>query len=709
MNHRWRNSKQPSMLPTKSPRLALQSRILGSRSDPQWFSHCGGTRHFMTRLTETHDGATRQALKYVAWAALLFSSVPLAIDKLGSSRVPFVVGAGITVGYAIFTEVARRISSSQHQVTYNDILRRCRSDAVSGTNIILLLGIAALNAFDFLFLAWSTSFIDTAASSSLYELWPLTWFLTMQYVDRRRHHSKISSRVSLMTVSLMLLGTGALALIVYSVRTPNAVDSAPAIPMFGILLALMAPVLGGLAALNFLLADRILYGRGSSTDDGWTLLSDRSISSERAEETIAHAAQAISHALAAPVALLLAVTKGGFPSLSWTSAFIGGVLCGALLSGPGGALIRRSHIISSHREIITLQYIAPILALGWLALFTEISVGRLDFLIFGTVTIVAINMLINVDPEMPDGEQMSGPEESTLSTPSNADPVPIQARYSLKALVLCLLGFGMFIYFRDELLPGEEFGWADGDYWAVLSLAATIFALLLAFRLTRVEGLVLNEDHRTFGLIRRIEMLPSEMFTSPTHSNTKEELLRNVRGLNRAHRLSEYQIAYENAHSILSSLARSVFEHDIAHSYDERREIAEIRTEVDALAHGRQHAREFTERIALWMMGGIIVALCLAVPPQHLGWARLLAETFSMLLASVVVFLLFHLADMRRSRGDELLMSHEQDGSSLRDGLHVRFRADKDYTWQRIFAGLIIVGIVSTVVGLLAWNRLASV
>ena len=662
----------------------------------------------MTRSTKTRVGATRRAFAYVMAAAMLYSLVPLTIDTLGSSRVPFIVGAGITLGYAVFTEMARRRSSRQYSITYTNILRRCSSDAVSGTSVVLLLGFAALNAFDFLFLTWSTSFIDTAASSSLYELWPLIWFIGMLCVDRKRHRLKTVARVSPVTISLMLLGASAIALIIYSTNTSDPVSGEPEIPILGIVLALIAPIIGCLATLHFLFSDRIIYGRSTTTDDVWTLLSDSSIPTENAEETLGHAAQVFSHAFATPLVILLATAEGSFPSLLWSKEFIGGIFCGALLSGPAGSFLRRAHIISSHREVITLQYLSPIFALGWLAAFTEIVVGRFDFLIFGTVTIVAINMLMNVDPDTRNQEETVGSEGSARSTISDSGGVSIQARHSLKALVLSLLGFGMFIYFRDEILPGDDFGWDDGGYWAVLALAATVFALLLAFRLTRVENLLLAEDYRTLGLVRRIEMLPREMFSHRKDSNIRGDLLHQIRVLNSAGRLSEYKIAYDRAHTILSDLVRKALKYDMAYSFDERLEIAEIRTEVDALAHGRQHAREFTERIALWMMGGIIVVLCLAVPPQSLGWARLLAETFSTLLGSVVVFMLFHLADMRRSRSDELLMSPEGDGTGKPDGLYVRFRADTDYTWQRIFAGLIIFGIVITVVGLLAWSRLAT-
>lgn len=46
-----------------------------------------------------------------------------------------------------------------------------------------------------------------------------------------------------------------------------------------------------------------------------------------------------------------------------------------------------------------MQYLSPLLALVWLALFSGITILRIDLLLLGTVTVVAINILINLDPE----------------------------------------------------------------------------------------------------------------------------------------------------------------------------------------------------------------------------------------------------------------------------------------------------------------------
>ena len=267
------------------------------------------------------------------------------------------------------------------------------------------------------------------------------------------------------------------------------------------------------------------------------------------------------------------------------------------------------------------------------------------------------------------------------------------------------------MYFRDELLSTPTLVWSDnGSYWGVLGLASTVFALLLAFRLTRIESLLLTEDNRTFGLIRRIEMIPDEHLGNADEKYSKDLLLKCIRRLNRASRLSEYRAAYNDANVVFQDMVSRLSSGELVLSSEDKREISEMRTELDVLAYGRQQAREFAERMALWMIGMTIVALSMGVPVEVSDWARMLSEAFVVLLSSIVVYLLFHLADMRRSRADELLIDKDRNwNESFPDALYVHFRDDTDARWQRAFAGIVVVGVVVTVVVALASIRLTFI
>ena len=615
------------------------------------------------------------------------------------------VGAGFVVGVAASTHIARYCNPGFQPVPYRPIVRRCFSDSVAATSVLVSFLLLILNAFGYVFFSWATAYTDTAVVSSLFELWPIAWILFFRYIDRRRHGISEYSIVPLTTIVLMVLGAGAIALIIYSTASPAGSGHGVSLPLLGIILGVVAPLVGALGAFSFLFTDRVLYGKTHGSADNWDILTTSRSQTKNIEESLVHAGIVMGRMCAIPVVILLAAIESGLQSALLSRSFAGGLLCGLVLNGPGGILLRRAHLVTSRREIVSLQYLSPVLALVWLAILTEIEVARIDFLIFGTVSIVALNMLINADPEK---------KRSSESADSRArvrlEGGAIQERYSLKALVVSLLGFGMLVFYRDDIMSGQDLSWRDdGSYWAVLGLSSTVFALLLAFRLTRVESLLLAEDYRTLGILRRVENLPSKIFDKSTYEDSKVALLGYVRLLNRANSLDEYRDSYDRANAILQRISVGLSNRDLQLSHEETHELSDIRTELDALAHGRQQAREFAERIALWLIGIMVVVFCLAVPSEGSGWARLLSETFAVMLSSVVVYLLFHLADMRRSRADELVMAKgRSESSELPDGLYIRFRDEKDAQWQRIFAGLIIFGVVLTVVGLLAWSRLIT-
>ena len=555
----------------------------------------------------------------------------------------------------------------------------------------------------YVFFAWSTRYIDIAVSSSLYELWPIAWLVAFQYIDRTNRRVGEYRIVPFVNIILMILGAGPLALVILSTASRASSGHGLALPVFGIVLGTVAPMIAALTAFSFAFVNDLVPGKSRNPSDDWNLLPSSVFEQRRFEESVLHGVVVLSRIGLIPVVIAIAIIDVGLRAAIFSRSFAGGILVGLLLFGPAGYIIRKAHVISARREIISLQYVSPILALVWLALVTDIDIARKDFLIFGTVSIVALNMLINADPER---KRKKG--ETDRREYIQRDSGRIQERYSLKALVVALLGFGMFIYFRDGVFVVDDLLWSEnGSYWAVVGLASTVFALLLAFRLTRVEALLVAEDYRTLGLVRRIEIFPREMFGTEESISGKPSLLMLVRQLNRSNTLDEYRRSYTQANAILQDMVNRIISNELHASAEQRNEIAQIRTELDALAHGRQQAREFAERIALWLIGTTIMAFCLALPPESSGWSRLLSETFAVMLASIVVYLLFHLADMRRSRADELLTDKNvsEAVASERD-LYVRFRDEKDARWQRIFAGLIILGVVGTVVGLLAWSRL---
>ena len=667
----------------------------------------------------TTRDSPRAGFAYIVASAILLSLIPLIIDISGSTTRPLMVGAGIVFGFLVFSGFLRPLlpGANKSELSTRRLLERYKSQKVSALSILLPIiatGIAGLSYATF---SWSTAYIDTAAASSLFELWPMTWFIAIRLVDSRRHGPHTERYTSWTTYFLMFLGVLAIGLVVYSTRSADGSASTGSFSLQGIALGTLSPIIGALSAFNFLFIDRLIHGRSKSPNDDWDLMRSNGLDEHEVEEYLSLTGILVARCLILPVVLILAWQES--MQGNWSiGPFLGGVAAGLILHGPGDFLIRRAHLVTHRRELIVLQYLTPIFALLWLGVFRGIDIGRIDFLILGTVIIVAINMLVNVDPETvalghitsteqdPVGPLSVMQSTSRASKRTDAGAHALQERYSLKALVVSLLGFGTFIYFRHEFIASEVLSWVPGDYWAILGLASTVFALLLAFRLTRVESVLLAEDYRTFGLVRSVEMLPSRLFDEDSSSGSKEYLSFWIRQLNRSGDVVEYREAYNRLQVVLQEMTERSLEESRNFDHDVVRDIASIRTEIDTLAHGRQHAREFAERIALWLIGIMIAVLAMAVPAQPGSVAQLLVEIFAILLASVVVFLLFHLADIRRSRADEVLMRRPSSWTGLPDGLYVRFRDRGEIFWQRLFSGMIILGVIGAIAGLIAWDRL---
>ena len=114
----------------------------------------------------------------------------------------------------------------------------------------------------------------------------------------------------------------------------------------------------------------------------------------------------------------------------------------------------------------------------WLGLFSHIGVARVDYLVIGAAAIIVSNLLINFEAEI---------------------------RWGFKALILALLISGTVVYLREGVFVHfgvESWWWKGGGYFESITLSATVFTLLLAFRVTRLVSRTSEEDNRTFIVYR---------------------------------------------------------------------------------------------------------------------------------------------------------------------------------------------------------------
>ncbi len=702
-------------------------------------------------------GGDRVAVGFamVTAAALLFSLVPVTIDRAVSDAEPTAASLGFLFGYVISLSAdrarlrsqVRQLSDGTVDVSAIAVWRHLRLHPGKARVAAISVGLAGVSALGNVAFASATAHVDASVAAAMYEAWPIVWLMTVSRIDRASYSKPNRCSRTSGTYLLMALAVPALALVAASAGTADTAEAHGGFPLLGVSLAVVAPVLAALGAGALLFSDRVLYKNASSTD-GVAVLEEqwkpRGVPFEETElagalnsvmnRTALIAGRCITASALIPAALLIS----DFRSSHFWTALGSGLIIGALLNGPANIMLHEAHLRTTRREIISLQYLAPLLALLWLAWWTGIEIARWDWLLVGALTVVAVNLLINLDPETTatrtdDDSATTETAPNRPDTPDTAragigrpvgylepelEPVTagVSERNSLRALVVTMLTAGGFVLFRPELIDDARLMWLPGNYWAALAVAATVFALLLAFRLTRIETLLAAEDLRTLSLVRRIELLPNTWFGNH-RPEQRTYLIAWVRHLNAASRLSEYRRCYNQAHKALTAVitrrnkataaaSGSVF------SIEERAELAAICADLDSLALGRQQAREFAERVALWLIGAAVIALSVLIPAEEGPWARFLADSLAVTLTSVVVYLLAHLADLRRSRSDQLLIEHpgpnHPDWKHLPQGLYVRFRDQTDTSAQRIAAAVLITGIATAIGALLAWSRLGG-
>ena len=172
-------------------------------------------------------------------------------------------------------------------------------------------------------------------------------------------------------------------------------------------------------------------------------------------------------------------------------AFLISFLGGALASGIADVSFRTANSLTNNLGVNALSYLTPIIALAWLALLSQAEVNRVDFLLIGTMAVVTANLMINFESEI---------------------------RWGFKAVILALVVSGASVYVRDgvfDYLGVEKWYWPAGGYFEALALSATVFTLLLAFRVARLISRTGEEESRTFSAFRRLEILVQRDVISP--------------------------------------------------------------------------------------------------------------------------------------------------------------------------------------------------
>ena len=326
-------------------------------------------------------------------------------------------------------------------------------------------------------------------------------------------------------------------------------------------------------------------------------------------------ANLIGNVITIPVILLAVIIRAETMTyMAFFYTLIGGFACLSIAN----ILWRKVNLITRELGINALSYTTPLFSLMWLFLFSQVNVARVDYLVIGTAAIIIGNLLINFEAEV---------------------------RFGFRALIIALWACGAFVYLRDDLLkmlPFASWVWPKGDvYLGALALSATVFILLLSFRVARLAGRTRDEDNAVFRLFQDVDLLVRRNLIDPS-------IRKYVLDVDGSQNPEALQTAYQRAKTSLSKAAANL-------GPDDQVRLADAEAQLNMIVHSRCHGIEFGELFALIIFGSITVFLALASRPEVSGWSGFLFEVFAALFSAVIIFLVVNVWDLQGDRAARVL------------------------------------------------------
>ena len=543
-----------------------------------------------------------------------------------------------------------------------------------------LLSMGALECSWFLFAA-AIALAPAAVVTILFELWPVLFAVLCLtgWWRRRMHPDELLDRsVAAATLTFMTAGIAAVALAVLS-DTGSQSWSWQA--TFGVAMAAVAAVAVATAvAVAQVMGEHQRHG-----------------SDEAPSDVSSAGTMAARGLLAGAVLAVLAVWRlaGGPLDVSWNG--LGWAATAATLQTGGTWLYVRSlHLAREHGgqsapQINSLYYLVPVGAVVLLAWLTDSTVARPDLLICGVAGVVAVNMVMHLDPE---------------GAAQRAHPV---GGHGYKALVLAVWVCGTAVVLRDDWLPEGWQVWSVVEYWGMVGVLATVFVLMLSFRQSRLGERRHETDRLTLGLHQTFEAMRHAQTLSVQAADEASEYLRDIDIASRPNDLSRAYLDLRRV--LLAGVPPDTAATDAAQAEQAAARHA-VLGDVETLTNLRQQDRNFAEMAALTMFAAVTVALTLTARPAGdvTPFAGLAHDTASLVVAAAFAFLGFDLIDKRRE-ADAPLFRHVTDEAQARYGQPPGWRLEMvayyDRGVERVVASLLGAALLVGAVVMLAVDWLA--
>ncbi len=558
-----------------------------------------------------NGGTNRFAVVYMLIAVSFFGLVPLVI-VLGKSHNPLLYSAAMRIGIAIFSLLILRIFYWRI-LKMEGIISFIRGRIFSREIAFIL-----FSYFDFVALTLSLRWLDAATVAVIYEIWPIILiFIVARWTDG--HYQGLDIQMVLLLIVafsgvtfVLASQSGGFQLLLQDILGDYSLKA-----YAGFTLAFAAACITAFTGFSWVWARNTVNHKDIP----------RSVKCAESVKSLQMSFLLVALVLTNVVASLIngiiglayGEITGEWITFGW---FFFAVVGGMFSYGVASVTWRYATSLTQNVGIHAVSYGTPVASLIFLAIVSQLGQEvKIDYIIIGVVAIIIANLLINFEAEI---------------------------RLGFKALLLTLGGCGVIIYLRDgifEFSRVDRWHWTGGGYFEALALSATVFTLLLAFRVSRLIGRTGDEDNRTFSVFRKLDILVQRGIIN---NNILDCILR----IDAPKDQADLESAYDTARNyIAEARAKSNSLKDVDLQF-----LSEAESNLDALAHSKQQDITPGEKFALGIFAGITISLALfSRPPEAEGWNRLLVDIFAILISSVIVFLLVNVWDLRRERNESKL------------------------------------------------------
>lgn len=374
---------------------------------------------------------------------------------------------------------------------------------------------------------WSSQLINTVVTMVLFETWPI-WLILFTALYRKISTTEIKQKeqtnidhlnldtrlskkkykISRKNLIMILTGFLGIILIVLS-QTGDLLPDRDDVTL-GLILATIAGIMLGAAKASSNIAGESLLERNLHKYADWC-------ASHKNQDNIFVAENKRAHTNVLPfvntASIIYIVTARGILGIillltaivtnvlstptatSFNSFLLAGIISGVvtvlLISGYRNTLIdpilltrystngtlKRSDVYAIRNSEVLAFCLRSITAVGLLWLFTNVVIQRPDIFWLGIIAILISHIFLRFDP---DKVRHNESVYSLIAT--------------TKTFIVMLWVFASLVVLRDKLFSSWVIKWGVSEYWGLLGACATVFVLLLSFRITRLNERKRYED-----------------------------------------------------------------------------------------------------------------------------------------------------------------------------------------------------------------------